>query len=412
MSYHRAWQAIHLQPTDGLAQQENLDHPAFIAECIGRDPWDDPRQAYVDAYRALDVDWVLGIPRGGVSRDAFKQASSVDLGDGARMTEWGLSGSYWREEHPFADVEAVLRYDPLENVPHLPYATVESGVRNLANVRETQALLGRGSLTRSADVEAALHYDPLENMPHLPYATVESGVRNLANVRETQSRLGRGSLTRSWESGSGAMVSAMRYPTLFTACIQAFGWPLFMTAAAAEPDRFAPILRGFADISRRILAEWAAQSWPLILVHDDIAMQHGLVFHPQWYREQIYPLYEYILEPVLANPDVRVCFVSDGDYSTALPDLVSLGFHGFFVNPNMDLAALARAYGQDHFLVGNVDTAVLTFGRPDDIRQHVAQCVEAAKPCAGHFTKAMGDLPHNIPMENIRAYFDACACYR
>ncbi len=364
MSYQRAWHTIHLQPTDGLAQQENLDHPAFIAECIGRDPWDDPQQAYIDAYRALDVDWVLGIPRGGVSRDAFRQASSVALGDGARMTEWGLSGSYWREEHPFADVDAVLRYNPLENKPHLPYATVESGVRNLANVRETQALLGRGSLTRSL------------------------------------------------ESGSGAMVSAMRYPTLFTACIQAFGWPLFMTAAAAEPERFAPILLGFAEISRRILAEWAAQSWPLILVHDDIAMQHGLVFRPQWYREQIYPLYEYILEPALANPDVRVCFVSDGDYSAALPDLVSLGFHGFFVNPNMDLAALARAYGRDHFLVGNVDTAVLTFGRPDDIRQHVAECVEAAKPCAGHFIKAMGDLPHNIPLENIRAYFDACARYR
>ena len=84
----------------------------------------------------------------------------------------------------------------------------------------------------------------------------------------------------------------------------------------------------------------------------------------------------------------------------------------FFVNPNMDLAALARAYGRDHFLVGNVDTAVLTFGRPDDIRRHVVQCVETAKPCAGHFIKAMGDLPHNIPLENIRAYFDACARYR
>jgi homoserine kinase type II len=153
MSYHRAWQAIHLQPTEGLAQQENLDHPAFIAECIGRDPWDDPQQAYVDAYRALDIDWVLGIPRGGVSRDAFNRASSVDLGDGARMTEWGLSGSYWREEHPFTDVDAVLRYDPLENVPHLPYATVESGVRNLEHVRGTQALLGRGSLTRSSSTE-------------------------------------------------------------------------------------------------------------------------------------------------------------------------------------------------------------------------------------------------------------------
>ena len=52
----------------------------------------------------------------------------------------------------------------------------------------------------------------------------------------------------------------------------------------------------------------------------------------------------------------------------------------------------------DHFIVGNVDTAVLTFGTPDDVRREVARCLEEAKPCAGHFIKAMGDLPHNIPL--------------
>ncbi|MBC7235190.1 MAG: hypothetical protein H5T69_05070 [Chloroflexi bacterium] len=353
MSYRRALDAIHLRLGEGLAQQENLDHPTFIAQLIGRDPWQDPEQAYIDAYKALDIDWVLGINRSRASRDAFCAASSIALDDGARLTEWGLSGSYWREQHPFADVEDVWRYDPLVNKPFLSFVTVESGRQNLERVREMQAKMG-----------------------------------------------------------DAALLSVMRYPTLFTACIQAFGWPLFMTAAAADPARFEPILHGFAEVSRRIIGHWAAERWPLILIHDDIAMQHGLVFHPRWYRQHIYPLYEYLLEPALSEPQVRVCFVSDGDYSVALPDLLSLGFHGFFVNPNMDLAALSRAYGADHFIVGNIDTAVLTFGTPDEVQEHVRRCVEAAKPCAGHFIKAMGDLPHNIPLENLRAYFAACERYR
>jgi len=350
MSYRRAMDAIHLRLGQELAQQENLDHPAFMRDILGRDPWEDPRQAYVDAYRSLDVDWVLGIPSGESGRDAFRTESSIDLGNGARMTEWGLSGSTWRDEHPFADVEAVLAYDPLVNRPHLPFATPESGCRNLDQVRECQHMLG-----------------------------------------------------------TSAMVSAMRYPTLFTACIQAFGWPLFMTAAASEPDRFRHTLEGFADVSRHIVDAWAAASWPLILIHDDIAMQEGLVFRPEWYRREIFPLYERILEPILQRPEVRVCFVSDGDYSAALPDLAALGFHGFFVNPNMDLESIVRVHGSDHFLVGNIDTAMLTFGHPQEIRAAVTHCAELGRRCPGYFIKAMGDLPHNIPVENLRAYFAACA---
>ena len=349
MSYQRALDATHLRHTEGLASQENLDHPAFIEETIGWDPWTDPHRAYVKAYTSLDVDWVLGVPRPRIARETFAHASSVQLDNGARMTEWGLSGSYWREDLRFHTVEDVLAYDPLAGEPEIGFATIDDGRRVLEHTQDGQSEMGRA-----------------------------------------------------------AVVSCMRYPTLFTACIMAFGWPLFMTAALAEPQRFERILRGFAEISRAIVAEWAEARWPLIVIHDDIAMQHGMVFRPTWYRRYILPLYEVILEPLFAEPSVRVCFVSDGDYSAMLPDLVSVGYHGFLINPNMNLGEIARAYGRDHFLVGNVDTAVLTFGGADDVRREVSRCLEEARPCAGHFIKAMGDLPHNIPIQNIRAYFAAC----
>ena len=353
MSFQRALDTINLRLPSGFAEQETLDHPAFMAEVLGRDPWENPAQAYVDTYKALDIDWVMGWPRPHLAKDAFAGRSSIDLGNGTRITEWGLSGSGWREEYPFHDVEDVLRYDPLENKPYVAMATEES-IRSL-----------------------------------------------IANVKAQQE-----------EMGQACMVTGIHYTTLFQCGIMAFGWPLFLTAAGAEPERFQRVLEGFAQITRRNLALWAKERPPLILIHDDIAMQHGMVFHPDWYHKRLFPLYERFLEPLLADPAIRVGFVSDGDYTAVLPDLVSLGFHGFLINPNMNLGEIARAHGRDHFLVGNVDTSILTFGTPDDVRREVARCVEEAKPCAGHFIKAMGDLPHNIPVANIRAYFEAIRAYR
>ncbi len=349
MSYQRALEAIHLRLKGGLAEQENLDHPAFMAEILGRDPWENPAQAYVDAYKALDVDWVMGWPRPQWSKNTFRGRSSVDLGNGTRMTEWGLAGSGWREEYLFHEVEDVLRYDPLANEPPLDMASEESARKLIEGVRVQQQ-----------------------------------------------------------EMGDACLVTGIHYTTLFQCGIMAFGWPLFLTAAGAEPERYQRVLKGFAEITRRNLAMWAVERPPLVLIHDDIAMQRGMVFHPQWYRQRLFPLYKQFLEPLLDDPAIRICFVSDGDYSAVLPDLVALGFHGFLINPNMDLHEIALAYGADHFLVGNVDTAVLTFGTEEDVRREVARVVEEGRPCAGHFVKAMGDLPHNIPLANMRAYVRAC----
>jgi uroporphyrinogen-III decarboxylase len=79
------------------------------------------------------------------------------------------------------------------------------------------------------------------------------------------------------------------------------------------------------------------------------------------------------------------------------------------VNPNMNLGEVARRFGERVFLMGNVNTVVLTFGTPEDVVQEVRRCLEEARPCAGHFIRAGGDLPHNIPVGNLRAYFEAAA---
>jgi len=116
-----------------------------------------------------------------------------------------------------------------------------------------------------------------------------------------------------------------------------------------------------------------------------------------------------MLEPLRNRKKTKVAFVSDGDYTLLLDDLVALGFDGFLINANMNLGEIARRIGADHFLIGNVDTAILTFGKPEDVVNEVRRCLDEARPCSGHFIKATGDLPHNVPLPNIRTYFRAVA---
>ncbi len=353
MSYQRAIDAFNLRLTSGIAQCENLDHPPFVERVSGMDPWQHPYEAYLSAFKALDLDWVHGIPTTATPRETFATSSSVPLDDGRRLTAWGINGSQWREEFRFHAVEDVLAYDPLLNEPPVDHITVKSA-------------------------------------PGWHHATV-------AQQRAV---------------GDAFVVAGPYYTTLFQCGIMVFGWPLFLTAAGADPVRFARILEGFATLTARNISEFAADRLPFLFIHDDIAMQHGMVFHPRWYRQYIFPLYERILEPVLSNGVTRTCFVSDGDYTAVVPDLLALGFDGLMISPNMNLGEIARAHGRDHFLVGNVDTAVLTFGDRDDVRHEVARCVEEGKAAGAHIIKAIGDMPYNIPIDNLAAYFDATSALR
>ena len=38
----------------------------------------------------------------------------------------------------------------------------------------------------------------------------------------------------------------------------------------------------------------------------------------------------------------------------------------------------------------------------------VARCMAYGRKYPGYVIKVTGDLPHNIPLDNIRTYFDTC----
>ena len=84
---------------------------------------------------------------------------------------------------------------------------------------------------------------------------------------------------------------------------------------------------------------------------------------------------------------------------------------GFIVDTTMDLEAMVKKYGQTKVLAGNISTDVLTRGTPDDVKKEVKRCADIGRDAAGYFLRSIGDLPHNIPLENIKTTYGAIREY-
>ncbi len=344
MSMERFLKAVNLEPVDRVPSNEWIDHPAFVKKLTGIDPFEDPQGAVIEAIRLLDLDWYVSIPKH--ANKFAKDETKKDLGEGRYVSEWGFTGSGWSMEHHFHSDEEVLRYNPLEQAT--PQQRQNQYAATIAGLKKDQELVG-----------------------------------------------------------DSCFISSLYYTTLFQWFILTFGWEMFLMTAAAEPERFKQSIEWFTQMSVEYATYFASTDIPVFYCHDDLALTRGLVFSPAWYRENIFPNYERIFDP-LKKAGKKIIFVSDGNYNELLDDLVAVGVDGMMVDHFVDIEEVLRRYGGKKVIAGNADIAKLTFGTPEDVRKDVARCMEYGKRYPGYIIKCTGDLPHNIPLENIEAYFNAC----
>lgn len=267
------------------------------------------------------------------------------------VTDWGGTDSIWRKRYPVDTVEDVLNYSPLENF----------------------------EITDNPKERAAYF--------NIDYKRVKDVY------------------------GDSVLVPGGYYTTLVQWPIMVFGWELFLTAAASEPERFAEILEEFAELSRREITAWTELDIKVFISHDDLAMTSGPFFSADWYRKNVFPVYKKLWKP-LKEKGIKVIFCSDGKIESLMDDIVEAGADGFIFEPVNDLKGIVKKYGNDKILIGNIDTKILTFGSFEDIENEVKRCVETAKECPGYFLNVSGQIPHNVPLENAEFYFECCKKYR
>jgi hypothetical protein len=351
MSYQRALDAIHGKITDRHPLMAAIDHPVYLQKLTGIDTLREPRAAFLEACRLWDVDFLFGGPPDRV--DLFENESQKVIDEQTRATEWGLSGSRWVEHEEFQTHEDVLSFEPKKHDLYTVYHNLPAGT----------------SVAQLVD---------------------EFGDRH----RSSQDAL-----------GAQALVCGGFGTTLFQWFVALFGWNLFLETAALYPARFRDVIARFAEMSRLYTEAWAQTDIVTFTSHDDLAMTRGLVFRPDWYRENILPWYPTIWEPLKAAGK-KVIFVSDGSYSALVDDLAVAGADGFYMESLVDLGMMAGKF-PDKILIGNTDPRVITFGTPAEVEAEVARCFTQAGHLPGYIFHPSGDLPHNIPIENLDALITA-----
>ncbi len=203
-----------------------------------------------------------------------------------------------------------------------------------------------------------------------------------------------------------AMVPGGIYTTLFMWGVETFGWELFMEAAASAPARFEEIMQEFFEVSRRDFEAYAEiEGIELFISHDDLAMASGPIFSPQWLEKNVISLYGELWKP-LREKGIKVLFCSDGNYSSLVDLIAEQEPDGFIFESSVSMEMMVKKFGDSKILVGNIDSRVLTIGTPQEVREEVRRSVLAARDCPGYIINCTGHLPHNIPLENMFAYFD------
>lgn len=193
------------------------------------------------------------------------------------------------------------------------------------------------------------------------------------------------------------------YVTLISGFIDLFGWEMLLLAAGLDPARFGQLANRYASWMQQYMDALAAADVPVVMIHDDCVLAGGPIFHPDWYREYVFPNYRKYLAP-LKESGKRIMFTADGNYDEFIDDLADCGVDGFVMEPLTDMAAIAEKYGRTHVIVGNVDTRVLLNESKAAIRSEVERCMAIGKQCPGFFLAVGNHIPPNTPVDNAIYY--------
>jgi hypothetical protein len=195
------------------------------------------------------------------------------------------------------------------------------------------------------------------------------------------------------------------YKTVVSGAIQAFGWDMFLSAAA-DRKRFAKVLESFAELTLHHVKAWAKTSIEVYIQHDDMVWSEGAFMAPAFYRSAIFPHYKRMWD-ALHDAGKIVLFCSDANFTEFVDDIAAAGADGFIFEPMTSLEVVVEKYGKSKVIMSSkVDCRTLTFNTPREIKHEVDETMKLAKGCPG-FVFAVGNhIPSNIPVDNALFYFD------
>ena len=335
-----------------VVSKETLNHPELVSPVSGLDVFHHTCEAYSRAYTALGIDLINRVPGGNAPAPTAPGQIRPHSTQPYRYAHLGIYDTVMRHTYPCKTPEALW----------------------------------------DLDMDTIRYEDLLTPVPHPCTA---------------------GDVLRRQEIiGDRGLYYPMLYTTLFMWGVEVLGFEIFMLAATLEPKRFhrhllLPCVEKSKAVIREILQ--AADS-PFLFVHDDLADRTGPLFAPTWYDTYILPHYQELFAEA-KQAGRKVIFVADGNMTVFLARLLDVGVDGLmFENPATPLEQVIAHFGEPgRFMIGGIDTVILTTGTPDDVRHMVYDLMDKVDGIQGFALASCGGLHGNIPLANLEAYFDARA---
>jgi hypothetical protein len=201
------------------------------------------------------------------------------------------------------------------------------------------------------------------------------------------------------------LVTGGYYKTIVSGAIEAFGWEMFLEAAA-DRAKIETVFDRFFQRTLFHVRAWAATAAEVFIQHDDFVWTAGAFLAPEMYRKVIIPRYAELWKTLHAAGK-RVLFCSDGNWTDLAQDIAAAGADGFIFEPCVDWRYMTERFGGSHCLVGSaVDCRDLTPGSRDSVEHRAAETFACLRGCRGAVVAVGNHLPANIPpgiMELYRA---------
>lgn len=164
-----------------------------------------------------------------------------------------------------------------------------------------------------------------------------------------------------------------------------------------------------AGVGKQLVALGVDAIW----TGDDFGAQNGMLVSPRMWRKYFKPrMAELWQELKQANPNVVICYHSDGAIAPILNDLIEIGLEVFNpVQPNVpghDPEALKSTYGDRLSFWGAIDQQqLLPFGTPEQIEADVKAKIEVLGRGGGYMAAPAHIVQADTSVENVEAFIAA-----
>ncbi len=169
----------------------------------------------------------------------------------------------------------------------------------------------------------------------------------------------------------------------------------------------------------RILLEEVEPYLDVVVMGDDLSHQGGLTYSPETYRLLFKPRHRTIVRFLKehAGDGTKILYHCCGAAEPLLGDFIDLGVDAY--NPVQvgakgmnDTRGLKARYGRDLTFWGGIDTqSVLSFGRPEQVKEEVRRRIDDLAPNGGFVLSAVHNIRPEVKPENICALFEAALEY-